>query len=109
MAIAIGLSLIAALLLFAGFKFSVKSRRPKLFRTGANLAATGIMLLWLLPSWLFSADRGGWEMPMMVAILIVAVSVLGAGLQLMRRAWGGQEETANDHLFDDFLRQNDMP
>ena len=109
MEIAIGLSLLAALLVLAGFRFSVKSRRPTLFKTGASVAATGIMLLWLLPLWLLGGERGVWEMPMFIGVLIVAVSVLGGGLQLMRRACGGQEETPNDRLFDDFLRQNDLP
>jgi uncharacterized membrane protein len=109
MEIAIGLSLLAALLVLAGFKFSVKSRRPRLFKTGASVAATGIVLLWLLPFWLFGTDRGDWAMPMFIGVLFVAVSVLGGGLQLMRRASGGPEETENDRLFDDFLRQNDLP
>lgn len=109
MAIAIGLSLLAALLVFAGFKFSVKSRRPTLFKMGASVAATGIVLLWSLPLWLLSAERGVWAMPMLIAVLFVAVSALGGGLQLMRRACGAPDETADDRLFNDFLRQNDLP
>ena len=109
MAIAVGLSLLAALLAFVGFWYSHKSRRPQLFKTGASLAALGIMLLWLLPLWLVGTERGAWAMPMFIAVLFVAVSVLGGGLQLMRRACGAPEVTANDGLFDDFLRQNDLP
>ena len=109
MEISILLSLLAALLVLAGFKFSAKSRRPRLFRTGASVTATGIMLLWLLPFWLLGAERGVWAMPLLIGVLFVAVSVLGGGLELMRRACGGKAETANDRLFDDFLRQNDLP
>ena len=107
--IPVGMSLLAALLVFVCFRFSGKSRRPKLFKTGAIVTALGIMLLWLLPLWLTSADRGEWGMPMFVGVLIVAVSVLGGGLHLMRRACGAPEETVNDRLYDDFLRQNDLP
>ena len=109
MAIAVGLTLFATLLVVGGFMFSCKSRRPKLFKVGASVTATGMMLLWLLPLWLVSTERGDWAMPMFIAVLFVAVSVLGGGLQLMRRACGAPEETANDRLLDDFLRQNALP
>jgi Na+-transporting NADH:ubiquinone oxidoreductase subunit NqrB len=107
--IPLGLSVLALLLVFAGLGFSGNSRRPGLFRIGAIVAALGLMLLWVLPVWLFSADRGLWAMPMFIGVLVVAVSVLGAGLQLMARACGAREESAADRLFDDFVRHNELP
>ena len=103
------LTLLAALVLFAGFQFSGKSSRPKLLRIGAAAAAAGLMLLWVLLWWLLSADRGAWAMPMFIGVMFVAVSVLGLGVQLMARACGAPEETAFDRSFDDFVRHNDLP
>ena len=104
-----GLTLLAALVLFAGFRFSGKSSRPKLLRIGATIAAAGLVLLWVLPLWLMSADRGAWGMPMFVGVMFVAISVLGLGMQLVARACGAPEETAFDRAFDDFVRHNDLP
>lgn len=103
------LTLLALLVVVAGFRFSDRSRRPRLLRVGAATAAVGLMLLWLLPMWLLSADRGAWAMPMFVGVMFVSVSVLGLGIQLVARACGAREETAFDRSFDDFLRQNDLP
>lgn len=107
--IPVGMSLLAALLVFASFKLSDRAPRPRLLRIGACVTALGLTLLWLLPWWLFSTDIGVWAMPMFIGVLFVAVSVLGGGLQLMRRATGAREETVNDYLFDDFVRHNDLP
>lgn len=109
MMIPVGLSLLAALLVLASFKLSARAPRPGLLRIGACVTALGITLLWVLPWWLVSADRGAWAMPMFIGVLFVAVSVLGGGLQLMRRATGARAETVNDHLFDDFVRHNELP
>lgn len=103
------LMLLAALVLFTGFYFSGKSSRPKLLRIGAATAAAGLMLLWVLPWWLFSADRGAWAMPMFIGVMIVAVSVLGLGVQLTARPCGAREETAFDRSFDEFVRHDDLP
>ncbi len=103
------LVLLSALVLFAGFYFSGKSSRPKLLRIGAATSAAGLMLLWLLPWWLFSVDRGAWAMPMFIGVMFIAVSVLGLGLQLTARACGARKETAFDGSFDDFVRHNDLP
>jgi hypothetical protein len=107
--IAVGLSGLAALVVFAGLRLSGKSRRPRLFKAGVFVAALGLMLLWMLPLWLISADRGIWAMPMFIAALFAAVSVLGLGLQFIGRACGVPEETAAGRQFDDFVRQNDLP
>jgi hypothetical protein len=107
--IAGGLSGLAALVVFGGLRLSGKSRRPRLFKAGAFVSALGLMLLWILPLWLFSADRGIWAMPMFIAALLAAASVLGLGLQLIGRACGAPEETAAGRQFDDFLGQNDLP
>ena len=107
--IAVGLSGLAALFVLAGLSLSAKSRRPRLFKAGAFVTALGLLLLWMLPLWLFSADRGIWAMPMFIAALFAAVSVLGLGLQLVGRACGAAEETAAGRQFDDFLRQNHLP
>lgn len=103
------LTLLALLVLIGGLRFSHRSRRPRLMRTGAALAAAGLMLLWLLPMWLFSADRGAWAMPMFIGVMFVAVSVLGLGIRLAARACGEPEETAFDTAFEDFVRHNDLP
>lgn len=107
--IAVGLSLAATLLVLASFALSARSRRPKLLRIGACVAAFGTVLLWVLPWWLFREDRGVWAMPMFIGVLFVAVSVLGIGIQLMARAAGAREEAAFDRSFDDFVRHNDLP
>ena len=107
--IPIGLSLLAALLVFASLKLSTRAPRPGLLRIGACVTALGITLLWLLPWWLLSTDRGAWAMPMFIGVLVVAVSVLGGGLQVMRLATGARAETVNDYLFDDFVRHKDLP
>lgn len=103
------LTVIAALFVLVGVRFADRSRKPKLFRIGSITAASGIMLLWIAMWWVFSADRGSWAMPMFIAALFAPISLLGLGLQLIARAWGAAEETHNDRLFDDFLRQNDVP
>ncbi len=104
-----GLSLLAAVVIFACFRLSARSRRPKVLRIGGSITAFGITLLWVLPWWLLSADRGNWAMPMFIGVMFVAVSVLGAGIQLIARACGAAAQTHNDRLFDDFIRHNDLP
>lgn len=106
--IPIGMSILAVLLVFASFKFSHKAPRPGLLRFGAFVIALGLTLLWLLPWWLVSTDWGAWAMPMFIAVLVVAISVLGLGLQLGARACGAREETAFDRSFDEFVRHNDL-
>ena len=103
------LSLVAAAVLLGGFLFSSRTRRPKLFRSGAALTSAGLILLWALPYWLFRTDRAEWAMPMFIGVMFVAVSVLGLGLQLMARASGAREPTHNDQMFEDFVRHNDLP
>ena len=107
--IPLGMSLLAALVLLGGLRWAGKAKRPRLLKIGAGLAAAGIMLLWLLPWLLFSEDRGAWAMPMFIAALFVAVSVLGAGLQSMARACGAREATRGDQLFEDFVRHTTFP
>ncbi len=107
--IVVVLTILALAVLVGGFHFSDKSGRPKLLRIGGATAAAGLMLLWLLPMWLLSADRGAWAMPMFIGVLFVAVSVLGLGIQLVARACGAPEQSLNDRLFDDFIRNNDLP
>ena len=107
--IAIVLSVVAALLVLGGLRYSGKSQRPRLLQVGTVVAALGIMLLWVLPWWLLSADRGPWAMPMFVGSLFVAVSILGGGLQLMRRACGVSDDSPEGGVFEDFVRQNHLP
>ena len=107
--IVIVLTLLALAVLAGGFQFSDRSARPKLLRIGTATAAAGLMLLWLLPMWLLSADRGAWALPMFIGVLFVAVSVLGLGIQLVARACGAPEQSLNDRLFEDFIRHNDLP
>lgn len=104
-----GLTGIASLIVFVGIRFADRSNKPKLFRIGSITAATGIMLLWIAMWWLLSADRGIWAVPMFLAALFVPISLLGLGIQLMARACGQREESHADRVFDDFLRQNDLP
>ncbi len=103
------LTVLALLIVAGGFRFSRKSRRPKLLRVGAAVTGLGVVLLWLLPLGLFSVDRGVWAMPMLVAALFVAGSVLALGIQLIARACGAPEPSRNDMLFNDFIRHNDLP
>ena len=107
--VVVGLTLLASLLVFIGVRFADRSRKPKLFRIGSMTAASGLMLLWICLWWVFSANRGMWAMPMFIAALLVPVSVLGLGIELMARACGAREETHFDRVFDDFIRQNDHP
>jgi len=104
-----GLTLLALTIVAVGFRFARSSRRPTLLRAGAATTASGLILLWLLPFWVFRIDTGLWAMPIFVAALLVAGSVLGLGLQLMARASGAQENSRNDTLFDDFIRHNGLP
>ena len=104
-----GLTLLAAIVLLGGFSFSARAKRPKLLRIGACLSATGIMLLWLLPWWLFRADTGVWAMPAFIGAMFVAVSFLALGLQLMARACGAREESRNEQLLSEFMQRNDLP
>ena len=103
-----GLIVLAALLVFIGVKFAQGRKSPKLFRAGAFIAAAGITLLWLLPWWLFSTDRGDWAMPIFIGAFFVSVSFLGLGIQLIAHSCGAREESHGDALFEDFLRQNDL-
>ncbi|HYE28910.1 MAG TPA: hypothetical protein VEA61_11865 [Allosphingosinicella sp.] len=104
-----GLTLLALTIVAVGFRFSRSSRRPTLLRGGAVTTAFGLILLWLLPFSVFRVDTGLWAMPIFVAALLAAGSVLGLGLQLMARACGEQEDSRNDTLFDDFVRHNELP
>ena len=104
-----GLTLLAGVLVFIGFRFGHRSGNPKLFRIGSITAAAGLMLLWVSLAWVLSADRGVWAMPLFVAALFVPLSLLGLGLQLMARASGSRDETAFDRSFEDFVRHNDLP
>lgn len=104
-----GLAILAAVVVFATFRLSGRSLRPKLLRIGGSITAVGITLLWVLPWWLLSSDRGIWAMPMFIGVMFVAVSVLGAGIQLIARACRGPAEKDNDRLFEDFIRHNDLP
>jgi hypothetical protein len=103
------LTAIASLIVMAGMRFADRSKKPKLLRIGSMTAASGLMLLWIAMWWVLSGDWGIWAMPMFIAALFVPISVLGLGIQLMARACGAPEETHNDRLFEDFLRQNDLP
>ena len=104
-----GLTLLALLVAGLGVRLAHKARRPRLLKSGAIIAGTGLMLLWLLPWWAISQHAGAWSMPLMVAALFVAVSVLGGGLSAMARAATGKAETREDHLFHDFVQLNDLP
>lgn len=103
------LTALAALLLFVGLRFAGRSGRPRLFRIGSMTAAAGLMLLWIAIWWVLSENRGIWAMPMFVAALIVPVSLLGLGIRLMARAHGEPEPGHADTVFEDFVRQNDLP
>ena len=107
--IAAGLTALALLVVFIGIRFADRSNKPKLFRAGSFVAASGIMLLWIAIGWVASADWGVWTMPMFIAALFVPVSLLGLGIQLMARACGARDESRNDQLLADFVRHNDLP
>lgn len=102
MTIAIILTLAALLVAAAGFGFAAKVRKPGLFKLGGLIAAAGIMLLWLLPWWAIASDRGSLQMPVMLGALILAISVLGLGLNLMTRAINGREESEVDRIIHNF-------
>ena len=104
-----GLTLLAMTIVAIGFRLSRASPRPTLLRAGTATTAVGLILLWLLPFWVFRVDSGLWAMPIFVAALLVAGSVLGLGLQLTARACGAREDIRNDALFDDFVRHNGLP
>ncbi len=103
------LTVLALIVAAAGMQFAGKTRRPSLFKAGAILAAVGLMLLWLLPWWAISRDAGEWAMPLMVATLVVAVSVLGGGLSTMARAATGKDESPADKIVQDIITLNDLP
>lgn len=104
-----GLTALALLIVLISFRFADRSRKPKLFRIGSITAASGIMFLWIAIGWVASADWGDWGMPVFIASLLVPVSMLGLGIQLMARACGAREASHNDRLLEDFVRQNDLP
>ena len=103
------LTLLALTVAIIGVRLAGKYRRPRLFKAGAFIAAAGLMLLWLLTWWVISRDAGAWAMPLFVAALFVAVSVLGAGLSTMARAATGKAESRADQLAQDFITLNDLP
>ena len=103
------LTVIALVVAVAGTRSAGRFRRPALFKAGAVIAAVGLMLLWLLPWWVIARDAAEWAMPLFVAALFVAISVLGAGLSAMARAATGKEASRTDDLVEDFIRLNDLP
>ncbi|HEU5286276.1 MAG TPA: hypothetical protein VFU20_07185 [Sphingomicrobium sp.] len=103
------LSALALAVAAIGFRSAHRFKRPALFKTGAIVAAVGLMLLWLLPWWAIARDAGAWAMPLMVAALVVAVSVLGAGLSTMARAATGNQDSPADRIVQDIITLNDLP
>ena len=103
------LTLLALIVAGIGVRLAGKYRRPTLFKAGAFIAAAGLMLLWLLPWWVIARDDAEWAMPLFVAALFVAVSVLGGGLGTMARVATGKESSRTDDLVEDFIRLNDLP
>jgi lipopolysaccharide export LptBFGC system permease protein LptF len=107
--IPICLTLLSVAFVIGGFHLSRRSCRPKLLRAGAVITAVGLLLLWVLPWWLFNRVTSEWTLPLFIAILFVSISVLGLGLQLIARACGAREQSQSDRLLDDFSRLNDLP
>ena len=103
------LTLLALLVAGIGMRFAVKSQRPALIKAGAFITAVGLMLLWLLPWWAIAQNSNEWAMPLMVAALVVAVSMLGCGLSTMARAATGNAESRTDQLVQDIATLNDLP
>lgn len=103
------LTVLAMSLVGIGMRFAGKTGRPALFKAGAFIAAVGLMLLWLLPWWVIARDDAEWAMPLFIAALFVAVSVLGGGLSTMARAATGKEASRTDDLVDNFIRLNELP
>lgn len=102
------LTLLALIVVGAGIQFGAKFRRPRLFQAGAGIAATGLILLWVLPWWASSTDAGDWAMPLMMAAFFAAIFVLAGGLSTMARAATGSEATHGDQILQDFLQLNDL-
>jgi ABC-type transport system involved in cytochrome bd biosynthesis fused ATPase/permease subunit len=100
------LTFIALLVAGIGSRHARRTRKPRLFKAGAWIAAAGLMLLWLLIWWAVEQDAGAWAMPLMVGALFVSISVLAGGIKAMQHAATGQVDTAADDALESLIRHN---
>ncbi len=83
-----GAFVLGFVVLVAGLPFSNRFRRPSRFRTGVVLVAAALVTFWPLQYGvgLFDFRFWEWEAILHVVAFFFSVSLLGAGLESMRRA-----------------------
>ena len=74
--------------LIGGLPFSKRFRRPVRFKTGVGLVTAALVTFWPLQyaAGFFDFRFWEWNMILHVAAFVFSVSLLGAGLEMMRRA-----------------------
>ena len=83
-----GAFVLGFVVLVAGLPFSNRFRRPSRFRTGVILVAAALVTFWPLQyaAALFNFRFWEWEAILHVGAFLFSVTLLSAGLEMMRRA-----------------------